>query len=164
MPVLLSRGAQDLQQTAGGSSNVALCASALGGRVKCFGITGADAEGATLRSLLHEGGCDASGLIEDASRPTTVKRSIVGLAQHRHPQKMFRVDVESRDPIDAAVEARLLQAIERAAATTQVICIEDYAKGVCTPSLCQGVIASGEEYEVVKFREMIRDTSGEGEE
>ncbi len=143
VPVLLSRGAQDLQQTAGGSSNVALCAAALGGRVKCFGITGADAEGATLRSLLHEGGCDASGLIEDASRPTTVKRSIVGLAQHRHPQKMFRVDVESRDPIDAAVEARLLQAIERAAATTQVICIEDYAKGVCTPSLCQGVIAIG---------------------
>ena len=35
VPVLLSRGAQDLQQTAGGASNVALCAAALGGQVRC---------------------------------------------------------------------------------------------------------------------------------
>jgi D-beta-D-heptose 7-phosphate kinase/D-beta-D-heptose 1-phosphate adenosyltransferase len=143
VPVLLSRGARDLQETAGGSSNVALCAAALGGRVRCFGVTGDDADGATLRRLLAEGGCDGEGLIRDPSRPTTVKRSIVGLAQHRHPQKMFRVDIESRDPIDASIEARLLQLIERAAASCSVLCLEDYNKGVCTPSLCQGVIAIG---------------------
>ena len=143
VPVLLSRGARDLEETAGGSSNVALCAAALGARVRCFGVTGTDDEGHTLRRLLKEGGCEAEGLLEDASRPTTVKRSIVGLAQHRHPQKMFRVDVESRDPVSPEIERALLAAIERAAATCQVICLEDYAKGVCTPSLCQGVIAIG---------------------
>ena len=41
----------------------------------------------------------------------------------------------------------------------------EYRKGHLTCLLMpQGVIASGEEYEVVKFREMIRDASGEGEE
>ena len=143
VPVLLSRGARDLEETAGGASNVALCAAALGARVRCFGVTGDDDEGHTLRRLLKEGGCDGSGLLEDAARPTTVKRSIVGLAQHRHPQKMFRVDVESRDPLNAEMQAQLLLAIERAAADCQVICLEDYAKGVCTPDLCQGVIDIG---------------------
>ena len=143
VPVLLSRGARDLEETAGGSSNVALCAAALGARVRCFGVTGADDEGHTLRRLLADGGCDAAGLLEDASRPTTVKRSIVGLAQHRHPQKMFRVDVESRDPVSETIEAALVAAIERAAPDCQVICLEDYAKGVCTPSLCQRVIEIG---------------------
>jgi len=143
VPVLLSRGEQDLQQTPGGSSNVALCASALGGRVRCFGVTGADNEGVTLRRLLAEAGCDSENLLQDSLRPTTVKRSIVGLAQHRHPQKMFRVDVESRDPIDASIEAKLLHAIERAAITCDVMCIEDYSKGVCTTALCQAVIALG---------------------
>ena len=143
VPVLLSRGARDLEETAGGSSNVALCAAALGARVRCFGVTGADDEGHALRRLLKEGGCESDGLVEDASRPTTVKRSIVGLAQHRHPQKMFRVDVESRDPISTEIEATLVAAIERAASTCQVICLEDYAKGVCTPSLCQKVIEIG---------------------
>ncbi len=143
VPVLLSRGASDLRQTPGGSSHVALCAAALGGRVRCFGVTGADSEAKALRSLLQESGCDSTGLIEDASRPTTVKRSIVGLAQHRHPQKMFRVDVESNEPIEASIEARLLKAIELAAKTCDVICLEDYAKGVCTESLCQRVIAIG---------------------
>jgi D-beta-D-heptose 7-phosphate kinase/D-beta-D-heptose 1-phosphate adenosyltransferase len=146
VPVLLSRGGTDLEQTAGGSSNVALCAAALGGTVQCFGVTGKDAEAATLRRLLAEGGCVAEGLVEDAGRPTTVKRSIVGLAQHRHPQKMFRVDIESRDPIDPAIESRLLQMIDAAAAGCDVICLEDYAKGVCTPTLCQGVIALGRKH------------------
>jgi D-beta-D-heptose 7-phosphate kinase/D-beta-D-heptose 1-phosphate adenosyltransferase len=143
VPVLLSRGARDLEETAGGSSNVALCAAALGARVRCFGVTGRDDEGHALRRLLKEGGCEADGLLEDPSRPTTLKRSIVGLAQHRHPQKMFRVDVESREPVSPEIESALLAAIERAAADCQVICLEDYAKGVCTPTLCQGVIAIG---------------------
>jgi hypothetical protein len=41
----------------------------------------------------------------------------------------------------------------------------EYQKGETTCLLMpQGVIASGDDYEVVKFREMIRDTSGDGDE
>ena len=41
----------------------------------------------------------------------------------------------------------------------------EYRKGDLTCLLMpQGVVASGDEYEVVKFREMIRDTSGDGDE
>ena len=36
-----------------------------------------------ITSELDAAGCDTAGLLDDASRPTTVKRSFIGLAQHR---------------------------------------------------------------------------------
>jgi len=125
----------------GGAANVCLDLAALGGSVRALGVTGADADAARLREALAGDGVDASGLIEDAGRPTTVKRSLIGLAQHRHAQKMFRLDVESARPVDAEVEARLLTAFESALAEPPaVVCLEDYGKGVCTPGVCAGVI------------------------
>jgi D-beta-D-heptose 7-phosphate kinase/D-beta-D-heptose 1-phosphate adenosyltransferase len=83
------------------------------------------------------------GLIADRGRPTTVKRSFIGLAQHRHPQKMFRVDRESRAPLSGEIAAELVARVERAlGAGADVLCIEDYNKGVCTPEVCAGVIAA----------------------
>ena len=90
VPVLRS---DRLERTAGGSANVASCLMGLGGRVHCCGVVGDDEAGQWLREDLSARGCVIDGLVTDARRPTTVKRSIVGLAQHRHPQKMFRVDV-----------------------------------------------------------------------
>ena len=96
-------------------------------------------------------GVDVEGLVADPPRPTTVKRSLVGLAQGRHPQKMFRVDIESRAPLSTESEDRVIEAATEAmdgamaGAGDQagtVVCIEDYAKGVCTPRVCQGVIAA----------------------
>jgi D-beta-D-heptose 7-phosphate kinase/D-beta-D-heptose 1-phosphate adenosyltransferase len=140
VPVLLCRGREDLEETAGGASNVALCAAALGATVHCVGVTGGDAEAQSLRALLKAGGCASEHLVEDASRPTTVKRSLIGLAQHRHPQKMFRLDMESREPISPQIEARLLAAIDAALPACDIVCLEDYGKGVCTPALCAELI------------------------
>ncbi|HMN94915.1 MAG TPA: PfkB family carbohydrate kinase [Phycisphaerales bacterium] len=125
----------------GGASNVALCIEGLRGRVRCAGVVGADAEGRLLGERLGAMGCDTSMLVEDRSRPTTVKRNIVGLAQHRHPQKMFRLDQESRAPLDPEMTATLLLRIEAALDSVDVVCLEDYGKGVCTPQLCAELAA-----------------------
>ena len=85
VPVLHASHSEDRP---GGAANVALCLRALKGNVLCFGVTGADVAGRTLRTALADESCDVDGLIEDDQRPTTIKRSIIGLAQHRHPQKM----------------------------------------------------------------------------
>jgi D-beta-D-heptose 7-phosphate kinase/D-beta-D-heptose 1-phosphate adenosyltransferase len=90
--------------------------------------------------LLERAGVAAGGVVADQSRPTTVKRSLIGMAQHRHPQRMFRMDHESTEPISAAVEDAVLDAFERALPGADVVCIEDYNKGVCTERVCQGVI------------------------
>jgi D-beta-D-heptose 7-phosphate kinase/D-beta-D-heptose 1-phosphate adenosyltransferase len=124
----------------GGAANVALCLRALKGRVLCFGVVGPDTEGRSVRDALAAEGCDVEGLMEDAARPTTIKQSIIGLAQHRHPQKMFRVDVESRDAIDEAVCDALLSRIEAELAGVDIVCLEDYEKGVCCDDLCRRLI------------------------
>ena len=124
----------------GGASNVSLCLRGLQGEVICFGVVGDDAEGRILRTKLNQAGCDVSGILPDADRPTTIKRSLIGLAQHRHPQKMFRMDIETRNPLPSSIERELRAKIESRIDDVDVVCLEDYNKGVCSAELCQWVI------------------------
>jgi D-beta-D-heptose 7-phosphate kinase/D-beta-D-heptose 1-phosphate adenosyltransferase len=113
------------------------------GSVRAIGVVGPDSEAALLRSGLQREGADAvdtASLITDHSRPTTVKRNLIGLAQARHPQKMFRVDFESREPLSREIEDQLLAALDTQLSGAHVVCIEDYGKGVCTPRVCQEII------------------------
>ncbi|MGP1272136.1 MAG: D-glycero-beta-D-manno-heptose 1-phosphate adenylyltransferase [Phycisphaerales bacterium] len=137
VPVLKVRRSE---HRAGGAANVCLNLAALGGSVSIFAVTGEDDESRRLRQALEHAGIDIDGLIADPDRPTTVKRSLIGLAQHRHPQKMFRVDFESSDPLSDGVTARLLAAFDRRLADADAVCIEDYHKGVCTPAVCAEII------------------------
>ncbi len=129
------------ESTPGGAANLCLDLAAMKGRVRAVGVVGADTEGRVLRDALVARGVEGAGLIADASRPTTVKRNLVGLAQARHPQKMFRLDVESREPLSPGMIAQALAAFDAALHGADVVCIEDYNKGVCTPELCHEVIA-----------------------
>ncbi len=95
VPVLKASRFED---TPGGAANVALALKELKADVLCFGVVGADPEARILSEKLAAAGCDIHGLIEDAGRPTTIKRTMIGLAQHRPPQKMFRVDMEASEP------------------------------------------------------------------
>ncbi len=131
---------QRTESTPGGAANVCLDLVALQGRVIAFGVTGVDHEGAEMRMQLENAGVRIDGLIADPSRPTTVKRSLVGLAQHRHPQKMFRLDMESRTPLAEEARDNLTARFKEALSEADVVCIEDYAKGVCCERVCQAVI------------------------
>ena len=133
------------ENRAGGAANVCLDLVAMGGTVHAIGVTGDDQEGNTLRGELERRKVDASGLVIDPTRPTTVKRSLVGLAQARHPQKMFRVDFESRDALGSEAVAAVIDRVRERIGSVDVVCIEDYKKGVCTEAVCQAVIAIANE-------------------
>jgi D-beta-D-heptose 7-phosphate kinase/D-beta-D-heptose 1-phosphate adenosyltransferase len=141
VPILHVKRTESL---AGGSANVCLDLMEMRGRVLAFGVVGDDAHALTLRSALSDAGVVTEGLLTDPSRPTTVKQNLIGLAQTRHPQKMFRVDFESRAPLSDVTEQRLLAEITRALPGCDVVCIEDYNKGVCTAALCRGVIEAAQ--------------------
>lgn len=128
------------EERAGGAASVCADLAALGARVHAVGVTGDDADADLLAERLAATGADASGLVRDAQRPTTVKRSLIGLAQHRHPQKMFRLDHESRDPVAENVRDALLAHVDERLAAADVVAIEDYGKGVCDAPLCRAVI------------------------
>ena len=137
VPIL---AAQREELKPGGAANVALALRALRCDVDCIGVVGKDDMAEALRDSLNDAGCGGSGLITDTDRPTTVKHNFIGLAQHRHPQKMFRVDQESRAPISKAMTDKLLKLAERKLKKSDVLCLEDYGKGVLSETMCQGLI------------------------
>ncbi len=131
---------QRTEERAGGAANVALDLAAMRGSVEVFGVIGADADAAALTRCLNAAGIEAGGLVADGERPTTVKQSLIGLAQHRHPQKMFRLDYESNRALPDAVADALVERLRARLAGSDVVCLEDYHKGVCSPRVCRGVI------------------------
>ena len=142
---------QKREDRPGGAANVCLDLVAMRGTVHALGVTGEDREADLLRAALAAAGVQSDGLVSDPTRPTTVKKSMIGLAQHRHPQKMFRVDYESRAPLPREAEDGIIAKFRgligsgNAGAGADVVCIEDYNKGVCTERVCREVIGIARE-------------------
>ncbi len=128
--------------TAGGAANLCLALVAMRCDVRCIGVVGQDAAGEELLTQLNHNRCDTDAMVAIPKRPTTVKRNLIGLAQHRHPQKMFRVDIEDTSPIDAETLDRVAEAAEATLDDADALLLEDYNKGLLTPELCQRLIAS----------------------
>lgn len=119
----------------GGAANPAASIVALGSTALQAGVTGADPDGATLRDLLAAHGIDATALITDADRPTTVKTRIMAQMGLRFPQQIARLDRLSREPIRPNVERALQHALEPLLATVDAVLCSDYRTGLLTPSL-----------------------------
>ncbi len=120
----------------GGAANVALNIHALGAETFLIGVTGKDQGREALIGLMNEKGLESGLLVADPSRPTTCKTRI--LSQNHH---ITRVDYESRQPLDEATEARLLDLFREVAGTLGAVVFEDYNKGVLTESLIAAVTA-----------------------
>jgi D-beta-D-heptose 7-phosphate kinase/D-beta-D-heptose 1-phosphate adenosyltransferase len=136
----------DRQDRVGGAGSVALNVVALGARVRCFGLLGKDGFGDRVEAFLKEAAADTRGLFRVDDRPTITKTRLVGLAEHRHRQQILRVDDEIVRPPAAADAQRLVKAVEAALAEVDVVCLEDYAKGLLSPEVCEGIIAAARKH------------------
>ncbi len=139
-PVPILRATERFDRV-GGSANVAACLRALGVEVVCCGVVGQDPAGTQLLGLLDELGVDGGGVIACPSRPTTTKTRLVGLAQHRHRQQLLRLDDECTTPLASPEASRLADHARRAVQRADVVCIEDYAKGVISADLVAAIAA-----------------------
>ena len=137
----------DRQDKLGGTANVAACLRALGANVSCLGVIGADDNGKKLESLLQETGANAKCIL-DFDRQTTTKTRFVGLAQHRHRQQLLRLDEELTDRIPSAVEDKLIAAIKDELKSANIVCVEDYQKGVIGKVMMLKIIAMANEAEI----------------
>jgi D-beta-D-heptose 7-phosphate kinase/D-beta-D-heptose 1-phosphate adenosyltransferase len=124
----------------GGAGGVAADLAALNADVRVVGVIGADHEGRQVREHLR--GCGATGdwLVEAPGRPTTCKVRLVGLAQHRHPQQMMRIDVEEHAALGPELSRRVIEQTEAALEGAAVLCLEDYNKGLLAPETCRQLI------------------------
>ena len=129
------------ERAAGGAGYVAAAVTAMGGRVGCIGVIGADEAGEQLLERLRQAGADTDTLMRLQGRPTAVKTRYVGLAQHRHGQQMLRVDHETVDPLPPEVETRLREAAKKQLAQSDMVVLEDYNKGLFSENITPRLIA-----------------------
>ncbi len=130
----------DTEYRCGGAGSVAANLAAFGAKPYCLGIIGDDQNGKTLKQKLTEIGADITNLIEAPDRPTISKQRLIGLAQHRHRQQLIRMDQESTEPFSEAQYGRILQAYKDILAEVDIVCLQDYNKGVLSSLLCREMI------------------------
>jgi D-beta-D-heptose 7-phosphate kinase / D-beta-D-heptose 1-phosphate adenosyltransferase len=139
VPVLRVDGGKT-DYRSGGAGLVAANLCALGGVPLCVGVIGNDENGEKLKGLLKAGGADVSGLMTIPERPTTTKQRLIGLAQHRHQQQLFRMDYESTQPLTEKQYGKLTEIIKDKLKSADIVCLQDYNKGVLAESFCKQVI------------------------
>ena len=124
----------------GGAGSVAADLAALGAESVCVGVIGDDRNGQTLKQMLTDARADTAGLLAVADRPTISKQRLIGLAQHRHRQQLMRIDEESTEPLSDEQNQKVLQAYKDNLKGADVVCLQDYNKGLLGTPLCEEMI------------------------
>ncbi|MDR3625498.1 MAG: D-glycero-beta-D-manno-heptose-7-phosphate kinase [Ignavibacteriaceae bacterium] len=128
----------------GGAANVVLNIAKLGGIPYPVGVIGRDSFGNIFSSLMEEAGVNTAGIIIDETRPTTAKTRVI--AEHQH---LVRIDKESKQYIGRDIQNKLLDFIEGNIKSLDGIILQDYNKGVLTPSVIEKVIALANKHKVL---------------
>jgi D-beta-D-heptose 7-phosphate kinase/D-beta-D-heptose 1-phosphate adenosyltransferase len=138
VPVLRVTGTE---YRCGGASAVAADLKELGARVSCIGIIGSDANGSILREKMTKAGMDITGIITVNDRPTITKQRLIGLAQHRHQQQLFRIDHEDTTALSDELNKKILKLYNEKLPDADIVCLQDYNKGLLSPAVCTEMIA-----------------------
>ncbi|MGF1572246.1 MAG: PfkB family carbohydrate kinase [Sumerlaeia bacterium] len=121
---------------AGGAANVAKNLAAQGANVLFFSVVGDDEPARRLNKLLQEDPKITPVLLEDPSRPTTVKTRYVAQGQ-----QMLRVDWEKAEPITPALRRQIVEKLNATQQHIDGIIISDYGKGLISRELVEELIA-----------------------
>lgn len=124
----------------GGAGNVVSNLVALGASPTPIGAVGDDLDAERLRYVFRELAVSTKRLVVDAARPTTVKTRIIA-----HSQQVVRADRESRAPISAEIEDRVIGGLRSEIESADAIVVSDYGKGLLTPGLLSRALTAARE-------------------
>lgn len=122
-------------QRLGGAANVGNNITALGGNCFLIGVVGNDSHAEVMRKLIEDLKMNASGLIADTSRMTTVKTRVIAQQQH-----VVRIDHEQKHDISSDTVDQIINFLNKNIGSIDGIILEDYNKGVLTKELIHRVI------------------------
>ena len=128
------------ESSCGGAAAVAVDLNALGAKTICLGVVGIDNTGDRLIEMLEKNNADVEGLLRLSDRPTICKERLIGLAQHRHKQQLMRVDDECCEPLNDEQYSELIGRFEEKLVEADIVCIQDYNKGIINEKFCKAVI------------------------
>ncbi len=121
----------------GGAGNVAINTASLGANTTIISVVGKDSAGENLQQLLAAVPVDISYLVETPDRVTTNKTRVMA-----RNQQMMRLDTEVSHDISAELEEAVWKKVQAYfdKEVPQVCILEDYNKGVLTPTLIRRII------------------------
>ncbi|MCS7279496.1 MAG: D-glycero-beta-D-manno-heptose-7-phosphate kinase [Thermodesulfobacteriaceae bacterium] len=125
----------------GGAANVASNLRGLKVKVELLGVVGKDEAGKIFKKIAEEAQIGITGILEDETRPTTLKTRIIAQSQH-----LLRIDVEERKPINLELQNRLINIYERLLQEIDGVIFSDYAKGVfLSEEFCKALLKKAKE-------------------
>jgi rfaE bifunctional protein kinase chain/domain len=116
------------------AANVADNIQTLGAIPLLVGIVGKDRGAGDFKLLLKSAGIQSKHLVVDHTRRTVLKERVVS-----DKQQLVRIDYESQHVIEKKVEKELLKKFKALLDEADGVIVEDYAKGMLTPSLMSSV-------------------------
>jgi rfaE bifunctional protein kinase chain/domain len=129
----------------GGAANVALNIKALGAEPYLFSITGDDAAGEQMRSILKNEGLKTDHIIKIKQRVTTVKTRVLSQSH-----QLLRFDEEQTEELKTIEQQKVLlyvlSGIEKI--KPHAIIIEDYDKGMLSKGLIEAIIANANKNDI----------------
>lgn len=129
----------------GGAANVALNIKALGATPYLCSVIGNDEEGNIFLDLLSNQKISKIGLIQSASRKTTIKTRVIAQGQH-----LLRIDKEQKNDLEQLETNQLLVALKDIIQSTKIdaILFQDYNKGVLTKDIIHKTILEAQKWKI----------------
>ena len=119
----------------GGAGNVINNLKALGAEVSVSSVIGDDNNGAELLNMLNEIDINTKNIILQSERKTSKKSRVVAVSQ-----QVLRYDKESKEDIHSESVSEILNSLSQSIGEYDIVILSDYAKGVLSEEVCQGVI------------------------
>ena len=124
----------------GGAGNTLANISGLQAHADIIALIGDDEDGEKIKAKINELGIDASHLVIDKQRPTTVKTRF--LAGH---QQLLRTDFEKKHGLSSLQEEEILNHAVKLLPKVTTLILSDYGKGLLSRDLIQKLIAHANE-------------------
>ncbi len=120
----------------GGAANVANNIASLGAKVYLAGVIGEDLYCGVISDLLKKHKINSDFVINDPSRPTTVKTRLIA----QNNKHLARVDNETDEPVSAEIQKQIYKNLEKVIDEVDLIILSDYVKGVLTRELIKDIV------------------------
>jgi rfaE bifunctional protein kinase chain/domain len=117
------------------AANISHNLNTLGINSTLCGVVGNDLNANTFETLLEDEKLKTWGIIRSPNRPTIFKERVT-----TNTQQICRIDYESSEEIDSAVEEKLIKRVDEFSTKHSALIIEDYAKGTLTQNVIKKLI------------------------
>ncbi len=120
------------ERTAGAAGNLACSLRNLGAQVSIVSVVGEDPAGDELTTQLEEKNIGTDSIIRLPSEPTLTYTKIRARVSNAPSREILRLDVLPDEPIDSAIEDRVLSALEEKAGEVDAIIVLDQVHHLVT--------------------------------